>query len=225
MPATSPPNLLFLFPDQLGARWTALDGHPLVHTPRLLELAQESTVFTQACSSSPLCTPWRACLLSGRWPTQTGVTRNGQALPDGIPTLAQRLNGAGYHTAWLGKWHLSGAPQANRRVLPDAARRLSALRRLGESSRRSLARPVVDGRVVRSAAAGRPRDRRPDRHCAGVAAAAAATFLPLRLVSGATSALRAAAGVSGALRGSRPDVRAQRRPRGLVPYAAVGRGL
>ena len=46
MPATSPPNLLFLFPDQLGARWTALDGHPLIHTPRLLELARESTVFT-----------------------------------------------------------------------------------------------------------------------------------------------------------------------------------
>ena len=119
MPATSPPNLLFLFPDQLGARWTALDGHPLIHTPQLLELARASTVFTQACSSSPLCTPWRACLLSGRWPTQTGVTRNGQALPEGMPTLAQHLNTAGYHTAWLGKWHLSGAPQANRRVLPD----------------------------------------------------------------------------------------------------------
>ncbi len=114
-----PPNLLFLFPDQLGARWTALDGHPLVHTPRLLELAQESTVFTQACSSSPLCTPWRACLLSGRWPTQTGVTRNGQALPAGLPTLAPRLNAAGYHTAWLGKWHLSGAPQRERAVPPQ----------------------------------------------------------------------------------------------------------
>ena len=110
MPLTRQPNLLFLFADQLGARWTALDGHPLVHTPRLLELAQQSTIFTQACSSSPLCTPWRACLLTGRWPTQTGVTRNGQALPEGMPTLAQHLNAAGYHTAWLGKWHLSGAP-------------------------------------------------------------------------------------------------------------------
>ncbi|MCY4526369.1 MAG: sulfatase-like hydrolase/transferase, partial [Anaerolineaceae bacterium] len=73
----------------------------------------------QACSSSPLCTPWRACLLTGRWPSQTGVTRNGQALPDGMPTLAQRLNDAGYHTAWLGKWHLGGQPQRERAVLPQ----------------------------------------------------------------------------------------------------------
>ncbi len=94
MPPTRPPNLLFIFADQLGARWTATDGHPLVHTPHLQAFAQESTLFSQACSSSPLCsplcTPWRACLLTGRWPSQTGVTRNGQALPDDLPTLAQR---------------------------------------------------------------------------------------------------------------------------------------
>lgn len=112
------PNLLFIVADQLGARWTALDGHPLVRTPHLQALARESAVFTQACSTSPLCTPWRACLLSGRWPTQTGVTRNGQALPPGHVTLAQRLNAAGYHTAWLGKWHLGGRPQRERAVLP-----------------------------------------------------------------------------------------------------------
>ncbi|MCY3947514.1 MAG: sulfatase-like hydrolase/transferase [Anaerolineaceae bacterium] len=119
MPTSSPPNLLFIVADQLGARWTALDGHPLLQTPQLSALARESTVFTQACSSSPLCTPWRACMLTGRWPTQTGVTRNGQALPDDVPTLAQRLNDAGYHTAWLGKWHLGGAPQRERAVLPE----------------------------------------------------------------------------------------------------------
>lgn len=119
MPPTRPPNLLFVFADQLGARWTSLDGHPLLQTPQLQALARESTVFTQACSSSPLCTPWRACLLTGRWPSQSGVTRNGQALPPGLPTLAQRLNGAGYHTAWLGKWHLGGAPQRERAVLPE----------------------------------------------------------------------------------------------------------
>ncbi len=119
MPASPPPNLLVIVPDQLGARWTAPDGHPLVQTPHLQALAQESTVFTQAGSSSPLCTPWRACLLTGRWPTQSGVTRNGQALPAGLPTLAERLNAAGYHTAWLGKWHLGGAPQCERAVPPQ----------------------------------------------------------------------------------------------------------
>ncbi len=119
MPPAGQANLLFVFADQLGARWTALDGHPLVQTPRLQALAQGSTVFTQAGSSSPLCTPWRACLLTGRWPSQTGVTRNGQALPRDMPTLAQRLNAAGYHTAWLGKWHLGGAPQRERAVLPE----------------------------------------------------------------------------------------------------------
>ena len=112
------PNLLFIFPDQLSARWVGCYGHPVVSTPRIDTFAEESTVFTQAYSTSPVCTPYRGCLLTGRYPSQTGVMRNGMALPEDMTTVAHRLNDAGYTTYYVGKWHLSGDPQQNRWVPP-----------------------------------------------------------------------------------------------------------
>ena len=108
------PNLLYVFPDQLSARWVGCYGHPVVQTPRIDAFAEASTLFTQAYSSSPVCTPYRGCLLTGHYPSQTGVTRNGMALPTDTETLAHRLNAAGYTTYYIGKWHLSGDPQQNR---------------------------------------------------------------------------------------------------------------
>ncbi len=115
----SRPNILFALVDQLGARWLPIYGHPLVATPNLERFASESAVFERAISTSPVCTPYRGCLLSGLHPTQTGVQNNGQAFPAGRPSLADHLNDAGYATHYVGKWHLSGAPQANRWVPPD----------------------------------------------------------------------------------------------------------
>ena len=113
------PNLLFVLPDQLGARWLPQYGNAHVKTPRLNQFARESAVFERAMSTSPICTPYRGCLLSGRYPSQTGVRHNGDAFPREIPSLAQRLNDAGYATHYIGKWHLGGQPQRNRRVEPD----------------------------------------------------------------------------------------------------------
>ena len=113
------PNLLFVLPDQLGARWLPTYGNANVKTPRLDRFAPESAVFERAISTSPICTPYRGCLLSGRYPSQTGVRRNGDAYPREIPSLADRLNAAGYATHYIGKWHLGGEPQRNRRVEPE----------------------------------------------------------------------------------------------------------
>lgn len=118
MPST--PNLLFIFPDQLAARWTSVEHHPAARTPNLKWLADHSHVFSCCCSSSPLCTPFRGALLTGRYPTQTGIRENGQALPPGFDTLAHQLEAGGHHTIYLGKWHLSGDPQCNRWVPPEA---------------------------------------------------------------------------------------------------------
>jgi len=113
------PNILFVFPDQLGARWLPTYGNPVVKSPRLRAFAEESTVFERAVTTSPVCTPYRACLLTGRYPSQTGVLENGQALPDDAVTFAHLLNDAGYDTHYVGKWHLSGDPQGNRWVPPE----------------------------------------------------------------------------------------------------------
>ena len=90
-----------------------------MRTPHLDSFAAESTVFERAITTSPVCTPYRGCLLSGRYPSQTGILSNGQSYPADVPSLADHLNEAGYSTRYIGKWHLSGAPQENRWVPPN----------------------------------------------------------------------------------------------------------
>ncbi len=115
----SPPNILIVLCDQLGARWLPLHGHPIVTAPHLDRFANESTVFQRAITTSPVCTPYRGCLLSGRYPSQTGLLENGQAYPASVKSIADHLNGRGYASHYVGKWHLSGPPQQNRWVPPD----------------------------------------------------------------------------------------------------------
>ena len=84
-----------------------------VFTPHLDRFAREGTLFTQAVANSPLCTPSRACVLTGRHPgTLTGrpptvnMLFNWQRLPVGEETFAKAAARTGYDTALIGKWHL-----------------------------------------------------------------------------------------------------------------------
>lgn len=113
------PNVLFVFPDQLGGRWTGIGGSETVETPRLEEFAAEGVNFEQAYTNTPVCTPYRSMLLTGRYPSQTGVRNNGQPLPPDVPTLAEVFDDGGYHPCWIGKWHLGGEPQEQRWVPPE----------------------------------------------------------------------------------------------------------
>jgi len=115
----SPPNILIVLCDQLGARWLPLHGHPIVTAPHLDRFAIESTVFQRAITTSPVCTPYRGCLLSGRYPSQTGLLENGGAYPASVKSIADYLNERGYASHYVGKWHLSGPPQQNRWAPPD----------------------------------------------------------------------------------------------------------
>ncbi len=115
----SAPNIIFVLADQLGARWLPIYGHPSVSTPNLTKFSSHSTVFEHAITTSPVCTPYRGCLLSGCYPSQTGVLENGHSFPTDLPSLADHLNEQGYATYYVGKWHLSGAPQENRWVPPE----------------------------------------------------------------------------------------------------------
>lgn len=101
------PNIIFYFSDQ--QRWDTLGcyGQKLPVTPNLDELAREGVKFANMFTCQPVCGPARACLQSGRYATQIGCWRNAQALPQGIPTLAGAFRGAGYETAYVGKWHLA----------------------------------------------------------------------------------------------------------------------
>ncbi len=104
------PNLIFIMPDQL--RWDFLGcyGADFVNTPNIDRLANEGMRYTRAYSTSPVCVPARASLLTGLNAIRNGVTDNGQWLrPDlaecGIPTWPEQLNAEGYYTAAIGKMH------------------------------------------------------------------------------------------------------------------------
>ncbi|XP_071816160.1 arylsulfatase A-like [Apostichopus japonicus] len=106
------PNIVIMFADDLGYGDLQAYGHPTSHTPNLNNLAKNGLLFTQFYVSSPVCSPSRASLLTGRYQTRSGIWP-GVFEPDvvgGLPlnetTVAEILHPRGYHTAIVGKWHL-----------------------------------------------------------------------------------------------------------------------
>lgn len=102
------PNIVYLLADQWRASAAGYEGDPNVKTPSLDRLARESLDFHNAISVCPVCTPYRAALLTGRYPTSTGMFMNDLYLPDDEVCMAEMLIGAGYDTGYIGKWHLDG---------------------------------------------------------------------------------------------------------------------
>ncbi|XP_062860428.1 arylsulfatase A [Trichomycterus rosablanca] len=110
--AASLPNFVLLFADDLGFGDLGCSGHPTSLTPNLDRLAANGLRFTDFYSTSPVCSPSRASLLTGRYQTRSGIypgvlypgSRGG--LPLNETTIAEVLKPLGYATAMMGKWHL-----------------------------------------------------------------------------------------------------------------------
>ena len=112
------PNVVFILTDQWRASAFGYTGDPNVQTPNLDKLAGQSVSFTNAVSVCPVCTPYRAALLTGRFPTSTGMFLNDIYLPSEELCMAEIYKSAGYQTAYIGKWHLDGNGRLNN-VAPD----------------------------------------------------------------------------------------------------------
>jgi arylsulfatase A-like enzyme len=110
-PRRARPNLLFIFSDEHRA--CSLDGEPWsdARATHLQRLARDGTSFRNCISNYPLCSPYRAMLISGRWPYQTGVVDNGLRLRDEGSSFGEVFRSAGYRTGYIGKWHLSPRPE------------------------------------------------------------------------------------------------------------------
>ena len=102
------PNILILLTDQWRAQATGYAGDPNVKTPNLDRLASESINFTNAVSGTPVCTPFRAALLTGQLPLTTGVFMNDVQLNPDALSMAEIFSEHNYHTGYIGKWHLDG---------------------------------------------------------------------------------------------------------------------
>lgn len=103
------PNAVVVLTDQQRWDTTGVHGNPAGVTPVFDRMARTGTHIEQAITPQPVCAPARAALQTGRYPTATGVYRNGLAPDPGLPTLAGSFAQAGYVTGYIGKWHLAGA--------------------------------------------------------------------------------------------------------------------
>ena len=101
------PNVIWILGDQHRAQALSCAGDPNVNTPHIDRMATEGVRFPQAVGGFPLCCPFRGSMLTSRYP-QHCVPGHEYPMPDDMPTIATVLNGAGYHTAYFGKWHVDG---------------------------------------------------------------------------------------------------------------------
>ena len=102
----SRPNVVFVLADQLRAASLPLYGETQIDTPHLDRLAREGVTLTNCISNCPVCTPYRAMLITGRYPQATGHIINSTRTRHTEISIADALAHAGYRTGWIGKWHL-----------------------------------------------------------------------------------------------------------------------
>ncbi len=132
------PNVLFIMADDLGWMDLACQGNKLVETPHLDRLAKQGMRFTDAYAAAPVCSPTRCAVLTGQAPARIGLTTHlpGLFFPkDDRPqpakltpqlnsdhvTIAERMKGAGYASAFLGKWHIAPGVARGGKVADDVS--------------------------------------------------------------------------------------------------------
>jgi arylsulfatase A-like enzyme len=108
----APPNVVVFYADDLGWGELGCQGNPQIPTPHIDAIARAGVRFTNGYVAATYCSPSRAGLLTGRYPTRFGHEFNSVANRTGLRldqvTLADRLRTLGYATACVGKWHLGG---------------------------------------------------------------------------------------------------------------------
>ena len=104
--AHKPWNVLYLFSDQHRA--ASLPGEPFNQSeaPTLDRFRRKNLSMDTCVSNYPLCVPHRAILMSGLYPAQSHVEGNEDSLKPTMVGLGEAFQKAGYHTGYIGKWHL-----------------------------------------------------------------------------------------------------------------------
>ncbi len=104
------PNILVILSDQLRRDVLGIYGDPNISTPNIDRLGSEGVRFQHACSTFPVCVPFRFTLMTGEYAHSRYVPAIDWRMSPAERTIADEFNEAGYETIYVGKWHLFGEP-------------------------------------------------------------------------------------------------------------------
>jgi arylsulfatase A-like enzyme len=116
------PNVLYVFDDE--HRYQSMPGEPYSDAvaPHIDDFRKANFSMERCISNYPLCSPYRGILMTGLWPYQNGIVRNWIELGTDFKSIGHAFDDAGYRTAYVGKWHLSG-PGHDRAFIPAGPHR------------------------------------------------------------------------------------------------------
>ncbi len=106
------PNVIIIVVDDLRFDEFGAGGHPYLETPNIDRLVAEGAMFTDGFHAVPLCSPNRASIMTGQYPSRHGIIDNvaRNRLSHQLRTFPQAMQAAGYETGFLGKWHMGNDP-------------------------------------------------------------------------------------------------------------------
>lgn len=121
--AVRQPNVIFILADDLGYSELGAYGNSFNETPFVDSLASIGMKFTNAYAPAPVCSPYRAALMTGQHPARIGITdylrpHGDEHLNEDLTTVAELFKQVGYTTGMIGKWHLSGYEKNGARESP-----------------------------------------------------------------------------------------------------------